>query len=75
MNTYAYISGDCNPLISAKLPRVSDVEIVEKSAERIIISWRPPVGTKVPIFVAVSCLNCQKDEAVYVPGDVLTGNR
>ncbi|KAL5103641.1 Ephrin type-B receptor 4b [Taenia crassiceps] len=64
-------SGVCSP----KLPRVSDIEIVEKSAERIIISWRAPVGAAVPIFVVISCLNCQKDEAVYVPGNVLTGNR
>nr|CDS23757.1 ephrin type A receptor 4 A [Echinococcus granulosus] len=64
-------SGVCSP----KLQRVSDIQIVEKNAERIIISWRAPVSADAPIFVAISCLNCQKDEAVYVPGDVLTGNR
>nr|CDS29955.2 ephrin type A receptor 4 A [Hymenolepis microstoma] len=64
-------SGICSP----KLPRISDIEIVEKNAERIIISWKSLYAPQVPILVAISCLNCQKDEAVYVPGDVLSGNR
>lgn len=59
----------------AKLPRISDIEIVEKNAERIVITWKPPYATEFSIHVVISCLNCQKDEAVYVPGNILSGNR
>uniref|UniRef100_A0A0R3SU65 Receptor protein-tyrosine kinase n=1 Tax=Hymenolepis diminuta TaxID=6216 RepID=A0A0R3SU65_HYMDI len=64
-------SGICSP----KLPRISDIEIVEKNAERIVITWKSPFTTEVSIHIVISCLNCQKDEAVYVPGNILSGNR
>ncbi|KAM7539188.1 hypothetical protein Aperf_G00000058930 [Anoplocephala perfoliata] len=64
-------SGICSP----KLPRISDIEIIEKNAERIITTWKQPFAPDFPIFVAIACLNCQKDEAVYVPGNILTGNQ
>ncbi|KAM3174030.1 hypothetical protein ACTXT7_011369 [Hymenolepis weldensis] len=63
------------PAFEAKLPRISDIEIVEKNAERIVITWKLPYATEVSILVVISCLNCQKDEAVYVPGNILSGSR
>ncbi|VDD82317.1 unnamed protein product [Mesocestoides corti] len=63
--------GVCAP----DLPRPGDLEVVEKNAERIVITWKPLINGKMPIPVAISCIDCQADEAVYVPGSVVDGSR